>query len=189
MEGEDIFKMNGLKRAKKISYLPQFYEADVPFTVYEMVELGFFPYERIKREEVEKILEFMGIIDLRNKKFSELSGGQKQKVLLARSFAQNPQVFLFDEPSLHLDFENTIFIFELLKREIKKNSKNLIFVLHDLNLALKFSDYVLIMTKEGKGIFLDKKEVSNLLPLIKENLNVNISAFNIEGENFFVFKV
>jgi len=188
INNESIFEMNGIQRARKISYLPQFYEADVPFTAFEMVELGFFPHNKIKRNYVEKIFELMGIKDLKNKKFSELSGGQKQKVLIARSFAQNPEIFVFDEPSLHLDFENTLFVFHTLKEEVKKNKKIFIFVLHDINFALKFCDYVLILTKEGRGIFLDKREIFNSLNLLRENLNINIYPIDFKGKKFFVFE-
>jgi len=188
IDDENIFEMNGIQRARKISYLPQFYEADVPFTVYEMVELGFFPHNKIKKNHVEKILEFMGIKDLRNKKFNELSGGQKQKVLIARSFAQNPEVFVFDEPSLHLDFENTLFIFHTLKNEIKRSRKNLIFVLHDINLALKFCDYVLLFIEKGKTVFMDKSSVLSSSSLLSESLGVSLKSVNIGKEKrFFVF--
>ena len=128
----------------------------------------------------------MDIKDLKDKKFNELSGGQKQKVLIARSFAQNPEVFVFDEPSLHLDFENTLFIFHTLKNEIKRRGKNLIFVLHDVNLALKFCDYVLIITKKGKGIFLDNKEIFNSVHLLMENLDINIYPVDLKGKKVFV---
>ncbi len=180
--------MNPLERSKRISYLPQFYESDVPFTVYEMVELGFYPYTKVDKEKIDYFLKIFDIYKLKDKKFTELSGGQKQKVLLARSLIKDPEFILLDEPSLHLDFENTFLIFDILRNSVKSENKNLIFVIHDVNIALKFTDYFLFLKENGTALFIEKNKIFEEKDIIREFLGFNIKIFNLEGENFILYR-
>ncbi len=188
LDGKNIFEMRSIERARRICFLPQFYESEVPFTVYEMVELASYPgRRRVDGKEIEKILEKFGLLHYKDKKFSELSGGEKQKVLLARCFMQNPVIFLLDEPSLHLDFENSLFIFEILKKEVKQKNKILIFVLHDLNLIFKFADKILFFKKDGETVFVDKEEIFSDKKLLRDILNIQIEPVKIKDKIVFTY--
>ncbi|MEN3044800.1 MAG: ABC transporter ATP-binding protein [Candidatus Hydrothermales bacterium] len=187
-DGENIFKMDSFSRSKKISYLPQFYESEVPFTVYEMVELGLYPYRKVKKDMVDSVLNLFDLKKIRNKKFTELSGGQKQKVLLARSIIKDPEILILDEPNLHLDFENTFFIFDTIVSKVKKEGKILIFVLHDINIILRFSDYLLLLKEGGEFLFTEKGKIFEKTDYLKDFINVDFEFFNFEGRNYFLIK-
>jgi len=142
--------------AQKISVVPQNSISRFPFTVFDIVLMGRFPYlSRFEKETgrdfdmVQKCLKLTGVERLASRLITEISGGEYQKVIIARALAQEPQVLLLDEPTLHLDINYQIELLELLK--ILAKDKNLIVVMvsHDLNLAARYCDRILIL-KEGK---------------------------------------
>ncbi|MEM4455904.1 MAG: ABC transporter ATP-binding protein [Archaeoglobaceae archaeon] len=136
-----------------LGYLPQ-ETADTNLKVIEIVLLGrtrdFGAIKIPKKQDYEiaiKALKEVGVEHLANRIFSELSGGEKQKVLIARLLAQQPEILLLDEPTAHLDISAQIEIMSLLK-ELAKN-KVVIVAMHDINLALSFANKVMMM-KEGE---------------------------------------
>ncbi|MGL5352407.1 MAG: ABC transporter ATP-binding protein, partial [Clostridium sp.] len=125
-----------------------------------------------------KCIENVGLSDIKNKLISELSGGQLQRVFLARTFAQNPEVILLDEPTNHLDLRCQIEILDYLAKWSKENNKIVVAVLHDLNLVQSFGESVL-MLKDGLTMeYGEPKEVFE-----EENLEkvygINIKSFMI----------
>ena len=99
----------------------------------------------------------VGIYELKDKLITELSGGQLQRVFLAKIFAQDPDIILLDEPTNHLDFKNQIDLLENLNEWVKTNNKIVIGVLHDLNLVQYFADKVL-MIQSGKVVSYGRPE-------------------------------
>lgn len=151
----NLATLNQKEIAQKIGVVPQF-SSRFPFTVFDTVLMGRFPYlKRFSREKkedfdiVEECLNLCGISHLAERLITEISGGEYQKVIIARALAQKPEVLLLDEPTLHLDINYQIEILELLKSLAKKKNLIVIMVSHDLNLAARFSDKILIL-KEGK---------------------------------------
>ena len=121
----------------------------------------------------------VGILNIKDKLISELSGGQLQRVFLARAFAQNPDVILLDEPTNHLDLRYQIEILDYLKLWAKENNKIIVAVLHDLNLVQNFADKVL-MLKDGSIVNNgDTKEVLNGEDLEKV-YGIDIKAFMVK---------
>ncbi len=134
-------------------YLPQ-ETADTNLRVIDVVLLGRTPYMgRIKNPKERdfkiamKAMKSVGIEELAQRRFSELSGGEKQKVLLARLFAQEPKILLLDEPTAHLDISAQLEIMGIIK-ELSAD-RIAIVALHDINLALSFANRIL-MIKDGK---------------------------------------
>jgi iron complex transport system ATP-binding protein len=107
----------------------------------------------------------------------ELSGGMLQRVFLARTLAQSPEIILLDEPSNHLDLKHQIELLEFLKSWIKENGKTLLSVFHDLNLARLFGDTAIVM---DKGIITAAGEIEKVLN--SETLN---SVYGIDIRSFF----
>jgi len=147
--------LNQKEIAQKIGVVPQL-SFRLPFTVFDTVLMGRFPYiKRLSREKkedfdiVDECLNLCGISHLAERLITEISGGEYQKVIIARALAQRPEVFLLDEPTLHLDINHQIELLELLKFLAQKKNLIVIMVSHDLNLSARYSDKILIL-KEGK---------------------------------------
>ena len=155
LEGKDIKLIPPKEKAKKIAVLPQNEPLLEYLTVRDMVMLGRAPYLSLllgpgKEDEkiVEESLNLVGMREFSQRKMGELSGGERQKVLIARALAQKPRLLLLDEPIVHLDLAHQLEILFLLKK-LKEEGLGIIAVLHDINLASYFSDKLLLM-KEGK---------------------------------------
>lgn len=142
--GNENSTLSFAERAKIIGFLNQQHKAVFPFTVEEVVLTGragyinFIPKENDK-QAVNKALEKIGIAHLRNRFYTELSGGEQQLVMIARVLAQNPKVLLLDEPTSHLDFSNQSHLLALLKK-LANEGLTVVAVLHDPNLAFLYGD-------------------------------------------------
>lgn len=154
--GEDIKKMRQMEFARKLSYVAQNTAVIFDFTVSEAVLMGRTPY--IKRLSVEsaedkavaeRAMEKTGVYALRNKYISEISGGEMQRVIIARAIAQETGVILLDEPVSQLDINYELEIMQTVKSFTEKDGKTVLMVLHDLNLAAMYSDRI-IMLKDGR---------------------------------------
>lgn len=185
---EDLKRLDRKSIAKNIAIVNQNTKIFFPYTVYEAVSFGRYPYKKgifdgIKKEEEEFILhciEKVDLLDEKDKMINCLSGGQIQRVFLARAFAQNPRVLLLDEPTNHLDLKNQINLLEYINEWKNGKDKAVISVLHDLNLVQNFGEKV-VLINNGK-IILDgyPKEVLNK-DEITEIYGVNIKKFMINS--------
>ena len=136
--------------AKIIAYVPQMTSGVMNGSVMDTVMLGRRPYIQWKPtdadlEIVSKALIRLNISHLSGRQFNQLSGGQKQTVLIARALAQAPDIYLFDEPVSFLDVKNQLEIMAIGRELVEQDGKTVIMVLHDLNMALRFADHVVIM--------------------------------------------
>jgi len=141
-----------------LGYVPQREMISFPFTVFEIVLMGRRPYinwglRPYDVEVVNDVLEMLDLDGFSNRFFDELSGGERQRVLIARAFAQQPKVLLLDEPTTSLDLKHQLDVFDLIKDIGKKKGVSIIYAIHDLHLAARFSERV-IMLKNGR-IFAD----------------------------------
>ncbi|MFW6109414.1 MAG: ABC transporter ATP-binding protein [archaeon] len=150
----DLQQMKRMEVARNLAYVPQGSNRVFPTTVFETVlmgrrpHLGWFSNEKDK-EKVWEVLEEMGLEDLALSSFDELSGGQQQKILIARALAQDTGVILLDEPTSSLDIWHQLDVMENVKRLVNEKNVTALMAIHDLNLASKYSDQILMM-KEGK---------------------------------------
>lgn len=136
--------------AKRIGYVPQVSSGALSGTVIDFILLGRRQYLnwRLKEEDllaVMDVLERLNIRELANRDFGSLSGGQRQKVLVARALLQTPEMYIFDEPTSNLDLKNQIEIMELARGIVDHEGKSVIMVVHDLNMALHYSDRIILM--------------------------------------------
>lgn len=159
IDGIEVSKLSRIELAKKIGLMSQISQLYFPYTVYDTVSLGRYAYSKgifskTSLEDHKIIVDSMkkvGVYELKDKLITELSGGQLQRVFLARVFAQNPDVILLDEPTNHLDFKHQIELLENLNEWVKENNKIVVGVLHDLNLVHYFADKVLVL-QDGKKV-------------------------------------
>lgn len=151
-ESEDLAKLKGRERAKKITYVPQS-PIWSHLSVYDVVMMGRLPYLGLKagqkdKEKVEEALSAMGIEDLALRPVNTLSGGERQKVALARALAEEASLWLLDEPTSSLDLASQIKMVSLIREKVKKRGLSALLSMHDINLALALADSFYLL-KDG----------------------------------------
>ncbi|EOL42540.1 hypothetical protein RV11_GL000709 [Enterococcus phoeniculicola] len=150
----DLVKSPAKKVAQKMGVVGQFNELSFDFTVFQMVLLGRTPHKRLLESDsqedfiiAEQALKEMGLTDYKEQSFLSLSGGEKQRVILARALAQQPEFLILDEPTNHLDIRYQL---ELMDT-VKKLDIGVLAALHDLDMAASYCDYLFAM-KDGQVI-------------------------------------
>ena len=158
IDGVPASLMGRRQLASKIAVMGQISNVYFSYTVYETVMLGRYQHlkrglfreaSRADREYAEKCLEVVGLQDIRHAQINTLSGGQLQRVFLARTLAQEPQIILLDEPTNHLDLRYQVEFISYLKEWSEDDKHSVIGVFHDLNLALNLSENLLVI-KNGE---------------------------------------
>lgn len=157
IQGDSLKKLSCRERGRRLAYVPQEHRLSFPFTVEEVVLMGRTPYlgglGNPGSEDVEvayRAMEEIGITDLRAQAYTQLSGGQRQLVLLCRAIAQDTPIIILDEPTSALDFKNQLKVYEILKKMAEKG-KMVIACTHDPNHVKWFCEKVLIL-KEGQVV-------------------------------------
>ncbi|MBR4164526.1 MAG: ABC transporter ATP-binding protein [Solobacterium sp.] len=152
----DVSNTRSKEIAKEMAILPQTPNAPGTLTCFELVSYGRFPYQtglgRLKKEDkeiVEWALEATNMLMYKDREIAYLSGGQRQRVWIAMALAQQTGIILLDEPTTYLDLCHQLEVLELLKKLNEEEGTTIIMVLHDLNLASRYSDYLLAM-KNGE---------------------------------------
>lgn len=156
INGRDLRSYRKRELARNISFVSQNTSVDFEFTVMDVVLMGRAPYlkpfESETAEDVEIASECMkltGVFDLRDKKITEISGGERQRVQIACALAQQTGILLLDEPVSNLDIQYQVSILGMLKNLSKEKTMTVVTVLHDLNLAAEYSDKIMLM-KDGR---------------------------------------
>ena len=197
-DGKSVRKMKSREIAVKIAMLSQMSGMYFSYSVFETVMMGRYLHIKDKllglpsesdRQQVMQCLKMVGLEDEKDKEITKLSGGQLQRVFLARTLAQDPDIILLDEPTNHLDLKHQIELIEYLKLWVSDGRRAVIGVLHDINLAMRLADNLLIM-KDGSiqaygrtseiisdGILEETYEI-NVAQHMRESLKIweNISA-------------
>lgn len=182
-KGKDLKDWNNKDLAKSLAILTQSNNINIKLSVKDLVSFGRFPYSKnnLNKTDLAKIneaLDFMALKDLQNAFLDELSGGQMQRALIAMIIAQDTEYVLFDEPTNNLDIAHSISMMKNIKKLCDELGKTIIMVLHELNLASFYSDYICAF-KDGKvANYGTSKEV-----ITKENLK------NIYGVDFEITQI
>lgn len=182
VDNQNIKTLSRKQLAEKIALFSQITNIYFDYSVYETVMMGRYAkqkrnllsnYSHLDKEIVREVLETMGLWDIRSKSITALSGGQMQRVLLAKAFVQEPDIILLDEPTNHLDLHFQIELIDFLKRWARNNKKTVIGVLHDINLAIRLSNNILLMA--------DGKIVDSGTPeqVLKSNVLESVYKINI----------
>jgi iron complex transport system ATP-binding protein len=158
LKGENISNYTRRNISKILAIVPQHIEIGFPFTVKETVIMGRTPHLGILGMEgkndfhiAEEAMEFTEVYHLADRKLFQLSGGELQRVIIARAICQQPEIILLDEPTTALDPAHQLKIMDLMERFRRQHNTTIIMVSHDLNLASMYGDRLLLL-KEGRVV-------------------------------------
>ena len=182
-DGENLLKMKRTERARRIAYVPQ----DIHFgalSVFDSILMGRISYFGLKASQedyvaVQKIVKDMGLQEFASRNVAELSGGERQKIAIARAMAQEPKMMIFDEPTGNLDIANEQLILKEAKRLAREKNISILSSLHDLNQALAFGDKFFFLKKGvvkyagGKEIFTEE--------VIKDIFDIQVKIVEVDG--------
>ena len=182
-DGEDLLKMTRRDRARRVAYVPQHIHFG-DLTVLDSVLMGRVSYFGMKAgredmEAVEKILEDMGLESFAARSAEALSGGEKQKIAIARAMAQEPKLMVFDEPTGNLDMANEQLIMQEARKLAKEKGISILSSLHDLNQALYFGDKFFFL-KDGVVKYAGGREIITA-EVVKDIFDVDVRICQIDG--------
>ena len=185
LDSQNLLKMSGREVAKQVAFVSQ----SVPstqMTVHDVVMLGRRPYMKwgFTPEDhaiVHEAMDRLGLNAMRGRFLGQLSGGEKQKVMLARALAQQPKALLLDEPTSALDIQNQYQVLKIVRDICHKDHMIAVVVIHDLNLALRFCDHFLLL-KDGKVYRHGDRSILDSTAL-KEVYGVDAKVVEIEGRH------
>lgn len=190
LENQNIEKMKISETARKMSVVAQHNYQNFDFVVEDMVLMGRSPYkkslERNNEQDykiVENSLNVVGMNSFRKREFSSLSGGEQQRVILARALTQQPECLILDEPTNHLDIKHQLNLLNI----IKNLDISVVAAIHDLNIAMKYCDEIYIL-KDGKLVDYGETETVLSESTIRNVFEVESSIYTNEDESYIVFK-
>lgn len=189
IDGEDVKNIKRKTLASKIGMLSQITDINFNYTVFDIVMFGRYVYQKnsfFKEETKEdkkaviEALEIVNMLDFKDREILSLSGGQIQRVFLAKLIAQNPDIVLLDEPTNHLDLKYQIELIQFLDKWAKKNNKTIIGVIHDINLASMLTENMVVMQDGKIRVFSKFKDLLSQ-NVFDEIYNMDIKKFMLES--------
>ena len=165
LNGKDIVSLGERDIARKVGYVPQTHVPSFPFSVLEFVmmgtasRLGFFEKPgRQEEEESLKVLSDFGILDLKDKPYTNISGGERQKATIARAVVAKPEIILFDEPTAHLDYGSQLLVLRTIK-ELSEKGFATVLTTHNPDHALLLNGTAALMSSDGSLVYGDTEDV------------------------------
>ncbi|MCW8892037.1 MAG: ABC transporter ATP-binding protein [Deltaproteobacteria bacterium] len=175
--------------ARKVAIVPQSTHIDFPYKVHEVVAMGRYPHrksllsfaDKIDRQSIRHALAICDILNLAERPVTELSGGELQRVLVARALAQSTEVLFLDEATSHLDIDHRLELCELLIRLNREQGTTVVQISHDLDLAAAVSQRILLLTEHGKiagiGTPVEVMTATNLHRVFRVDVKVEKNPF------------
>ena len=190
LDEQEIEKMSRMEIARHMGYVPQTSTRVFPATVFDTVLMGRRPHLGWQtsipdRKKVLEALKLLEIAQFALRDFNELSGGQQQKVLIARALAQEADVLLLDEPTSNLDIRHQLEAMDIIKKLVKEKKISAIMAIHDLNLGSRYSDRIIMLSG---GTIVDAGNPSSVLNVenIKRVYGVEAFVRNELGSPYIV---
>ncbi|MDR2134723.1 MAG: ABC transporter ATP-binding protein [Treponema sp.] len=188
IDGREVSSIPRRELAKKITLMGQTSEIYFPYTVYDTVAMGRYAYspgflKELSEEDrgiIAAALEKLELADIKDRLISELSGGQLQRVFLARTLVQNPSIILLDEPTNHLDLKHQIELLRYLRGWAGERKRAVVGVFHDLNLVHRFGDSAALMNHGKLAAWGRPAEVLNG-EILKSVYGIDIRGFMLES--------
>lgn len=188
-EQTSVGKISAREMARKVAVVPQSSTIFFPYKVRELVAMGRYPHrknllrfqDKLDLQAIEEALVMTDILPLAERPVTQLSGGELQRVLLARALAQNTSVLFLDEATSHLDIDHRLELTELLVRLNREQHTTIVQISHDLDLAAAISQRILLLTEHGNITALGSPEkvmtATNLQQIFRVNVKVDANPF------------
>lgn len=152
LDGEDLETITKRDIAKRVAVVPQTNEVHFSFTVRDIVSMGRMPFQGLMEgmshsddEIVDRALERVGLAGYGERHINTMSGGERQRVIIARALAQTPKILLMDEPTLHLDINSQFDVLDLVRDLSKEDGLTVVIVSHDLGMVARYCDRILMI--------------------------------------------
>ncbi len=190
LDEREIKEMSRMELARKMGYIPQSSAQVFPATVFDTVLMGRRPHIgwRSSEKDTKKVLETLQLLKIKSfamRDINELSGGQQQKVFIARALTQEPDVLLLDEPTSNLDIKHQLEVMDIIKNIVREKGIAAIMAIHDLNLASRYADRIVMMN--GGEVFDAGDAAAVLTPEnIKHVYDVEVEVPNHSGRPYIV---
>ena len=183
LEGRDVAEITAAEYAQRVAMMPQQREVMADLKVRDIVVMGRFPFKQRFQDYSDKdyelaaqAMENAGVTGLADRHIGRLSGGEVQRVLIAKTFAQQPELILLDEPTNHLDVKYKV----QLMRDLRAYGGTVVLVLHDLSLVVQYCDEVLVMT-DGRPVCQGKAGEVMKPELLEQVFGVPFVSFEQAG--------
>lgn len=191
IKGKEIETWNSKELAKELTILKQKINYQSKLTVEELVSFGRFPYsqDRLTKEDfkkVEQALEYLDILDLRDRFIDTLSGGQLQRVFIAMVLAQDTDFILLDEPLNNLDIKQSISMMKILRSLVDDLGKTIIIVIHDINIASQYVDEI-VAFKDGKVFYQGTTNQVMRKEILDPLYEMDITLGEINGKKVYIY--
>ncbi len=177
--------------SKKISILKQSNNINIRLTIRELVSFGRFPYSkgRLNKQDnkyIDEAIEYMRLTDIQDKYLDELSGGQRQRAFIAMVIAQGTEYIFLDEPLNNLDMSNSVQMMKVLRKLCDELNKIIVIVMHDINFASCYSDYV-VAFKDGKLLKNGTTDEIINQNTLREIYQMDFDVQNINGRKISIY--
>lgn len=191
IDGKDMTSFKSNELAKKIAILKQSNSINIRLTIRELVAFGRFPYSqgKLTKEDwrfVDEAIDYMELQEMQDKYLDQLSGGQQQRAYIAMVIAQDTEYILLDEPLNNLDMKHSVQIMKVLRRLADELGKTVVIVIHDINFASCYSDYIVAL-KDGKVIHSGKTDEVIHSGKLKDIYDMDIEIQHIHDKKICVY--
>lgn len=191
--GRDIQEMDYKDIAKTVAYVPQQSNETFAMSVLDTVLMGRYPISGFTTTEEDvkvaiRCLKMMNLTDLAMRNFNELSAGQHQKVMIARGLAQEPQILMLDEPTSNLDIYHQVYVMKLLRDIAKEQGIIVLVICHDINVASRFADRLILFSKGTIAADGTSKEVVTA-ENIKNVYGMDAEIVESDGRPYIIYHV
>ncbi|KZR59738.1 iron ABC transporter ATP-binding protein [Pseudobacillus badius] len=191
IDGEHVNQAKSKELAKKVAILKQSNHLNLRLTIRELVSFGRFPYSqgKLSREDwkhVDEAIRYIELGDIQNKYIDQLSGGQRQRAFIAMVIAQDTEYVLLDEPLNNLDMKHSVQIMKVLRRLVNELGKTVVIVIHDINFASCYSDYIVAL-KDGKVAKEGTVDEMMECQVLKEIYEIDMKIETVNNEKICVY--
>ena len=191
LDGVDVSEMSHKDIAKLVAYVPQQSNETFAMTVMDTVMMGRYPHSGYNTSRADmavaaQCLKLLRISDLAMRNFNELSAGQHQKVMIARGLAQEPDILMLDEPTSNLDIYHQLYVMRMLRNIAHRRGITVLTICHDLNVAAKYSDRLIMFSKGA--VYRDGTVDEVLTPETIMNVyGVETDVMTVDGRPYVVY--